>query len=111
MACFANNNVNAAQYSHGTLDVSAKTITWAGFINETWTRVDKPGIYRGQCTELCGKDHGFMPVVVEAVPEEEYNTWVAEKKERCTESGLLWINNVCGFVNNKVYVLIEILKT
>ncbi|MCK0106695.1 cytochrome c oxidase subunit II [Marinobacter sp. S0848L] len=52
-----------------------------GFINETWTRVDEPGIYRGQCTELCGKDHGFMPVVVEAVPEEEYAAWVAEQKE------------------------------
>ncbi|MBR9870285.1 MAG: cytochrome c oxidase subunit II [Gammaproteobacteria bacterium] len=52
-----------------------------GFINETWTRVDEPGIYRGQCTELCGKDHGFMPVVVEAVPEEEYLAWVAEQKE------------------------------
>ena len=39
-----------------------------GFINETWTRIDEPGIYRGQCTELCGKDHGFMPVVVKAVP-------------------------------------------
>ncbi|WP_372965885.1 cytochrome c oxidase subunit II [Marinobacter sp.] len=51
-----------------------------GFINETWTRVDEPGTYRGQCTELCGKDHGFMPVVVEAVPEEEYIAWVAEQK-------------------------------
>lgn len=52
-----------------------------GFINETWTRVDEPGIYRGQCTELCGKDHGFMPVVVKAVPQDEYDAWVAEQKE------------------------------
>ncbi|MFN2360439.1 MAG: cytochrome c oxidase subunit II [Marinobacter sp.] len=52
-----------------------------GFINETWTRVDEPGIYRGQCTELCGKDHGFMPVVVEALPQDEYDEWVAEQKE------------------------------
>ena len=52
-----------------------------GFINEAWTRIDEPGIYRGQCTELCGKDHGFMPIVVEAVPEEEYNEWVAEQRE------------------------------
>lgn len=50
-----------------------------GFINETWTRVDEPGIYRGQCTELCGKDHGFMPVVVKAVPQEEYDAWVEEQ--------------------------------
>lgn len=51
-----------------------------GFINETWTRVDEPGIYRGQCTELCGRLHGFMPVVVKAVPEDEYNTWVAQQQ-------------------------------
>ncbi|XKH02245.1 cytochrome c oxidase subunit II [Marinobacter nauticus] len=51
-----------------------------GFINEAWTRIDEPGIYRGQCTELCGKGHAFMPVVVEAVPEEEYQAWVAEKR-------------------------------
>nr|WP_242634304.1 cytochrome c oxidase subunit II [Marinobacter salicampi] len=51
-----------------------------GFINETWTRVDEPGIYRGQCTELCGRNHAYMPVVVKAVPEEEYNEWVAEQQ-------------------------------
>ena len=43
-----------------------------GFVNESWTRIDEPGIYRGQCTELCGKDHGFMPIVVEAVSPETY---------------------------------------
>lgn len=52
-----------------------------GFINETWTRVDEPGIYRGQCTELCGKDHAFMPVVVKAVPQDEYDEWVVAQKE------------------------------
>ena len=51
-----------------------------GFINETWTRVDEPGIYRGQCTELCGKDHGFMPVVVEALPEAEFDEWLIARK-------------------------------
>lgn len=50
-----------------------------GFINETWTRVDEPGIYRGQCTELCGRLHGFMPVVVKAVPQDEYDEWKAEQ--------------------------------
>ncbi|MDC0660995.1 cytochrome c oxidase subunit II [Marinobacter sp. SS21] len=50
-----------------------------GFINETWTRVDEPGIYRGQCTELCGRDHGFMPVVVKAVPQAEYDAWVQDQ--------------------------------
>lgn len=47
-----------------------------GFVNEAWTRVDKPGIYRGQCTELCGRDHGFMPIVVIAMEQEQYDAWV-----------------------------------
>lgn len=50
-----------------------------GFINETWTKVDKPGIYRGQCAELCGKDHGFMPVVVDVRTPEEFDRWAAEQ--------------------------------
>jgi cytochrome c oxidase subunit 2 len=51
-----------------------------GFLRETWVKIEEPGIYRGQCKELCGKGHGFMPVVVKAVPEEEYKTWIAAKK-------------------------------
>ncbi|MFM9836199.1 MAG: cytochrome c oxidase subunit II [Methylophilaceae bacterium] len=51
-----------------------------GFIKETWFRADKEGTYRGQCSELCGKAHGFMPIVVEAVSEEKYNTWIEAKK-------------------------------
>ncbi|MGK2941480.1 MAG: cytochrome c oxidase subunit II [Immundisolibacter sp.] len=51
-----------------------------GFINDAWTNVPQPGIYRGQCTELCGKDHGFMPVVVEAKTPEDYEGWLAGKK-------------------------------
>ena len=46
-----------------------------GFINETWTKVDKPGIYRGQCAELCGKDHAFMPVVVDVKTPEDFKLW------------------------------------
>ena len=51
-----------------------------GFNNEAWTNIQKPGIYRGQCTELCGKDHGFMPIVVVALEKPEYEAWVAEQK-------------------------------
>jgi len=51
-----------------------------GFLRETWVKVEKPGTYRGQCAELCGKDHGFMPVVVHAVPEPEYLAWLEQKK-------------------------------
>ena len=50
-----------------------------GFINEAWTIVEEPGIYRGQCAELCGKDHGFMPIVVEVKSEEDYATWLDEQ--------------------------------
>ncbi|HEX5393080.1 MAG TPA: cytochrome c oxidase subunit II [Rhodocyclaceae bacterium] len=51
-----------------------------GFLREVWVKIDKPGIYRGQCAELCGKDHGFMPVVVQGVTEPEYAAWVEKKK-------------------------------
>jgi cytochrome c oxidase subunit 2 len=51
-----------------------------GFINEAWARIEEPGVYRGQCAELCGRDHAFMPVVVIAKTPEEYAKWVAEKK-------------------------------
>jgi cytochrome c oxidase subunit 2 len=51
-----------------------------GFLRETWVKIEEPGIYRGQCKELCGKGHGFMPVVVKAVTEDEYKTWVSAKK-------------------------------
>ena len=51
-----------------------------GFINESWALIKEPGIYRGQCTELCGKDHGFMPVVVRALPEAEYKAWLDKMK-------------------------------
>jgi cytochrome c oxidase subunit 2 len=51
-----------------------------GFINESWAKVSEPGIYRGQCAELCGANHGFMPIVVEAKSEQDYLAWVQEKK-------------------------------
>ena len=52
-----------------------------GFVNTAWTKVDEPGIYRGKCTELCGKNHGFMPIVVKVVEQDEYEEWVGIKKE------------------------------
>jgi cytochrome c oxidase subunit 2 len=53
-----------------------------GIINEAWTDIQEPGIYRGQCAELCGKDHGFMPIVVKAVPKAEFQQWLAAQKEK-----------------------------
>ena len=51
-----------------------------GIVNEAWTDIKEPGVYRGQCAELCGKDHGFMPIVVKAVPKAEFEQWLASKK-------------------------------
>ncbi len=50
-----------------------------GFMHEAWARIEKPGTYRGQCAELCGINHGFMPIVVQAVSDEEFAKWVAEQ--------------------------------
>jgi cytochrome c oxidase subunit 2 len=61
-------------------DLGVKRDAIPGFIKETWANIDEPGIYRGQCAELCGRDHGFMPIVVEAKSEEDYRAWLQEKK-------------------------------
>jgi len=71
-------------------DLAVKKDAIPGFINENWAFIEKAGTYRGKCTELCGRDHGFMPVVVEAVSEEEYNDWVAANapvKETVADAG------------------------
>lgn len=68
-------------------DFGVKKDAIPGFINEAWFKVDadKPGIYRGQCAELCGRDHGFMPIVVNAVSKADFDTWLkntaAEEKQ------------------------------
>ena len=53
-----------------------------GFVRDTWFRADKVGIYRGQCAELCGKEHGFMPVVVEVKSKDDYAKWLGEQKQK-----------------------------
>ncbi len=57
-----------------------------GFVNEVWARVDEPGVYRGQCAELCGKDHGYMPIVVQAVSPEEFDKWVSLQKDKAASA-------------------------
>lgn len=57
-----------------------------GFINERWTNIEREGIYRGQCAELCGKDHGFMPIVVKAVSKDEFKSWLAARKPAAAEA-------------------------
>lgn len=61
-------------------DLAVKKDAIPGFINEAWVKIEEPGIYRGQCAELCGKDHGFMPVVVVAKSEKDYQEWLVEKQ-------------------------------
>lgn len=60
--------------------LGAKQDAIPGFIRDSWFKADRIGTYRGQCVELCGKDHGFMPIVVEVVSEEDYAAWLAKKK-------------------------------
>jgi len=61
-------------------DLGWKQDAIPGFINDAWTELKEPGLYRGKCAELCGKDHGFMPIVLIAKTEEDYAAWVAEQK-------------------------------
>lgn len=74
--------VTAADVIHSwwVPDLAVKRDAIPGFTNAAWTYVEKPGVYRGQCAELCGKDHGFMPIEVHVVSKEEYATWIGEKK-------------------------------
>jgi cytochrome c oxidase subunit 2 len=60
--------------------LSVKKDAIPGFVNEAWTRATKVGVYRGQCAELCGRDHGFMPIVVNVVEKPEYDKWLAGKR-------------------------------
>jgi cytochrome c oxidase subunit 2 len=61
--------------------LGAKQDAIPGFIRDTWFKADKVGTYRGQCAELCGKEHGFMPIVVDVVSQEDYTKWVKEKQK------------------------------
>lgn len=63
-------------------DLSVKKDSIPGFINENWAVINEPGIYRGQCAELCGKDHGYMPIVVVAMEEADYQQWLADAKSK-----------------------------
>lgn len=60
-------------------DLGGKRDAIPGFVNEFWFKADEVGVYRGQCAELCGRDHGFMPVVVNVVSEEDYDTWLVDQ--------------------------------
>ena len=78
-----------------------------GFINEAWTEIVEPGIYRGQCAELCGKDHGFMPIVLEVLPREEYARWAEEQRNSMAhqeaEIERLWTRDELMTLGENVY--------
>jgi cytochrome c oxidase subunit 2 len=61
-------------------DLGWKKDAIPGYVNEMWTEIEEPGVYRGRCAELCGRDHGFMPIVVEALPKAEFETWLANRQ-------------------------------
>jgi cytochrome c oxidase subunit 2 len=58
-----------------------------GFVRDSWFEAQKPGIYRGQCAELCGKEHGFMPIVVEVKSKEDYAKWIGDQKTKVAAAG------------------------
>ncbi|MEN8719270.1 MAG: cytochrome c oxidase subunit II [Oceanococcaceae bacterium] len=66
-------------------EVTGKKDAIPGYINKMWVNIEEPGVYRGQCAELCGRDHGFMPIVVRAVPADEFDAWLAEKSGKTTD--------------------------
>ena len=88
-------------------DIGVKQDAIPGFINDAWAIIKKPGIYRGQCAELCGKDHGFMPVVLEAKTEKNYNKWLAEQKAQqlaaTKNAGKTWAKKDLMAKGEKIY--------
>lgn len=78
-----------------------------GFVNEMWARVDEPGLYRGQCAELCGKDHGYMPIVVQAVSQEDFDKWASLQKDKAAaaeaSAGKTWSKDELMEKGKKVY--------
>ena len=78
-----------------------------GYVNEVWLNVDRPGVYRGQCAELCGTGHGFMPIVVDAVNQEDFDKWAAAEKQKQTaeaeSAGKVWTKDELLAKGKEVY--------
>ena len=74
--------LTAADVIHSWMipDFGVKQDAIPGFLRDAWFRAEQPGIYRGQCAELCGKDHAFMPIVVEVLAQADYDKWVEDQK-------------------------------
>ena len=76
-----------------------------GFIRDAWFRADRPGIFRGNCAELCGKEHGFMPIVVEVKTQADYDVWLAAQKDKY---GVGKAVNTVAVVDSKIYTRDEL---
>ncbi len=74
-----------------------------GYVNETWAEIQKPGVYYGQCAELCGKDHAFMPIVVRAVSKADFAAWMTKKKAEAVKAAE-------EASSNKVWKLADLIK-
>ena len=74
-------SANDVIHSWWVPDLAVKKDAVPGIMNTAWTQVDQPGTYRGQCTELCGKGHAFMPIVVKVVEPEQFKSWYADKQQ------------------------------
>ncbi len=73
-----------------------------GFVRDAWFKAEKEGVYRGQCAELCGKDHGFMPIVVDVLSAEQYTAWVSEQKKKLSAA---------AGDSNKTWALAELMES
>ncbi len=76
---FTSNDVN---HSWWVPELGVKVDCIPGYVNESWIWIEKPGMYRGQCTELCGMQHGYMPIVVDARSEADYEKWVRSQQKQ-----------------------------
>ena len=89
------------------LQLGVKKDAVPGFINEVWARVDEPGTFRGQCAELCGKDHAYMPIVVQAVSDDDFKKWISVKKAEvvasAADAGKTWSKDDLMKRGEKVY--------
>lgn len=76
--------LTAADVIHSWMipDFGVKQDAIPGFLRDAWFRAEKPGLYRGQCAELCGKDHAFMPIVVEVLPQDEFDAWAEAQQKK-----------------------------
>ena len=99
---------NDVIHSFWVPDFAVKKDAIPGFVHESWAIVEEPGIYRGQCAELCGKDHGLIIVVVLAMEQEDYDNWVLEKQEEAAKVfeivGKSWSMNELVSKGEEIYV-------